>query len=51
MHEKLNPPMEKRKKIIYTKELKDQVDEVEKDMEIRNIPKIQTNISFNKDIS
>jgi hypothetical protein len=49
--EKLNPPMEKRKKIIYTKELKDQVDEVEKDMEIRNIPKIQTNISFNKDIS
>jgi hypothetical protein len=43
--------MEKRKKIIYTKELKDQVDEVEKDMEIRNIPKIQTNISFNKDIS
>ena len=49
--EKLNPPMEKRKKIIYTKELKDQVDEVEKDMKIRNIPKIQTNISFNKDIS
>jgi hypothetical protein len=49
--EKLNPSMEKRKKIIYTKELKDQVDEVEKDMEIRNIPKIQTNISFNKDIS
>lgn len=49
--EKLNPPMEKRKKIIYTKELKDQVDEVEKDMEIRNIPKIQTNITFNKDTS
>jgi len=49
--EKLNPPMEKRKKIIYTKELKDQVDEVEKDMEIRNIPKIQTNITFNKEIS
>tara|TARA_B100000795_G_scaffold86623_1_gene63070 strand:- start:1598 stop:2761 length:1164 start_codon:yes stop_codon:yes gene_type:complete len=49
--EKLNPPMEKRKKIIYTKELKDQVDEVEKDMEIRNIPKIQTNITFNKNIS
>ena len=49
--EKLNPPMEKRKKIIYTKELKDQVNEVEKDMEIRNIPKIQTNITFNKNIS
>ena len=49
--EKLNPPMEKRKKIIYTKVLKDQVYEVEKDMEIRNIPKIQTNITFNKNIS
>ncbi|MGY8946147.1 MAG: hypothetical protein ACKVJS_03740 [Flavobacteriales bacterium] len=47
--EKLNPSMEKRKKIILTKDLKDQVDEIEKDMEMRDIPKIITNISFNKD--
>jgi hypothetical protein len=47
--EKLNPSMEKRKKIIFTKDLKDQVDEIEKDMEMRDIPKIITNISFNKD--
>jgi hypothetical protein len=46
--EKLNPPIEKRKKIILTKDLKDQVDEIEKDMETRNIPKIQTSITFNK---
>ena len=47
--EKLNPPIEKRKKTIFTKDLKDQVDDIEKDMEIRNIPKIQTSITFNKD--
>lgn len=46
--EKLNPPIEKRKKTILTKDLKDQVDEIEKDMETRNIPKIQTSITFNK---
>ena len=40
--------IEKRKKTILTKDLKDQVDEIEKDMEIRNIPKIQTSITFNK---
>jgi dsDNA-binding SOS-regulon protein len=47
--EKLNPPIEKRKKTIFTKDLKAQVDEVEKDMEIRNIPKVQTSITFNND--
>ena len=47
--EKLNPPIEKRKKTIVTKDLKDQVNDIEKDMEIRNIPKIQTSITFNKD--
>ena len=47
--EKLNPPIEKRKKTIFTKDLKDQVNDIEKDMEIRNIPKIQTSITFNKD--
>jgi hypothetical protein len=46
--EKLNPPIEKRKKTIFTKDLKDQVDDIEKDMDIRNIPKIQTSITFNK---
>tara|TARA_B100000767_G_scaffold63647_1_gene59743 strand:- start:594 stop:1772 length:1179 start_codon:yes stop_codon:yes gene_type:complete len=47
--EKLNPPIEKRKKTIFTKDLKDQVNDIEKDMEMRNIPKIQTSITFNKD--
>ena len=46
--EKLNPPIEKRKKTIFTKDLKDQVDDIEKDMEIRNISKIKTSITFNK---
>ena len=45
--DKLNPPIEKRKKTIFTKDLKDQVDDIEKDMEIRNIPKIQSGITFN----
>ena len=47
--EKLTPPIEKRKKTIFTKDLKDQVDDIEKDMETHNIPKIQTTITFNKD--
>jgi hypothetical protein len=47
--EKLNPPIEKRKKTIFTKDLKDQVNDIEKDMETRNIPKIQTSITFNND--
>ena len=47
--EKLNPPIEKRnKKTIFTKDLKDQVDDIEKDMEMRNISKIKTSITFNK---
>ena len=44
--QKLNPPMEKRKKTIYTNELKDQVNEVKKDMQLREIPKIKNHIDF-----
>ena len=44
--QKLNPPMEKRKKTIYTNELKDQVNEVEKDMQFREISKIENQIDF-----
>ncbi len=40
--EKLNPPIEKRNKKILTKDLKQQVDNLEKEMEIRKIPKIST---------
>ena len=40
--EKLNPPMEKRNKKILTKDLKQQVDNLEKEMQIREIPKIST---------
>ena len=44
--EKLNPPMEKRNKKIHTKDLKEQVDELEKEMEMREIPKISTQTDF-----
>ena len=44
--EKLNPPMEKRNKSILTKDLKDQVDKLEKEMELREIPKIENHIDF-----
>ena len=40
--EKLNLPIEKRNKKILTKDLKQQVDNLEKEMEIRKIPKIST---------
>ena len=40
--EKLNPPIEKRNKKILTKDLKQQVDNLEKEMEIPKIPKIPT---------
>jgi len=45
--ELLNPPVAKRKNKIFTKDLKDQVNDIEKDMEMRNIPKIQSGITFN----
>ena len=44
--EKLNPPMEKRNKQILTKDLKDQVDKLENEMQLREIPKIVTKIDF-----
>jgi len=44
--EKLNPPMEKRNKSILTKDLKDQVDKLEKEMQLREIPKIENHIDF-----
>ena len=44
--EKLNPPMEKRNKKILTKDLKDQVDKLEKEMEMREIPKISPQTDF-----
>ena len=45
--EKLNPPMEKRNKKILTKDLKQQVDNLEKEMQIREIPKISTQTDLN----
>jgi len=44
--EKLNPPMEKRNKQILTKDLKVQVDKLEKEMELREIPKISPQTDF-----
>jgi len=47
--EKLNPPMEKRKKQILTKDLKAKSEEIKKEIELRNIPEINTQIEFKKD--
>jgi len=47
--EKLNPPMEKRKKQILTKDLKDKSEEIKKEIELRNIPDITTQIEFKED--
>lgn len=47
--EKLNPPMEKRKKKILTKDLKAKSDEIKKEIELRNIPEITTQIEFKED--
>ena len=44
--EKLNPPMEKRKKQILTKDLKIQSDKIKKEIELREIPDIEANIEF-----
>jgi hypothetical protein len=46
--EKLNPPMEKRKKIL-TKDLKEKSEEIQKEIELRDIPEITTQIKFKKD--
>jgi hypothetical protein len=47
--EKLNPPMEKRKKQILTKDLKTKSEEIKKEIELRNIPEITTQIEFKED--
>ena len=44
--EKLNPPMEKRKKQILTKDLKAKSEKIKKEIELRNIPEITTQIEF-----
>ncbi len=47
--EKLNPPMEKRKKQILTKDLKAKSEEIKREIELRNIPEITTQIEFKED--
>ena len=47
--EKLNPPMEKRKKQILTKDLKAKSEEIKKEIELRNIPEITTQIEFKEE--
>ena len=47
--EKLNPPMEKRKKQILTKDLKAKSEKIKKEIELRNIPEINTQIEFKED--
>jgi len=44
--EKLNPPMEKRKKQILTKDLQDKTNQLKREIEIREIPEIQAKITF-----
>ena len=44
--EKLNPPTERRKKQILTKDLKEQSEKISKEIEIRDIPEIKANITF-----
>tara|TARA_B100000902_G_scaffold344206_1_gene349440 strand:- start:13519 stop:14697 length:1179 start_codon:yes stop_codon:yes gene_type:complete len=44
--EKINPPMEKRKKQILTKDLREKSKQIKKEIEIRNIPEIDANIKF-----
>ena len=46
--EKLNPPMEKRKKQILTKDLKNQSEKIKKEIELREIPEIEANLEFKK---
>ena len=47
--EKLNPPMEKRKKQILTKDLKEKSEAIQKEIELRDIPEITTQIKFKED--
>ena len=41
--------MEKRKKQILTKDLKEKSDEIQKEIELRDIPEITTQIKFKED--
>lgn len=50
--EKLNPPMEKRKKQIMTNDLIEKTKQIKKEIELRDIPEIEASITFkdkNKD--
>jgi hypothetical protein len=40
--------MEKRNKQILTKDLKEQVDKLQNEMQLREIPKIETKIDFDQ---
>lgn len=44
--EKLNPPMEKRNKKILTKDLIEKTNQIKKEVELREIPEIEANITF-----
>ncbi len=48
-NEKLNPPMEKRKKQILTKDLIDRANQIKKEIELREIPQIKAEITFKKE--
>ena len=47
--EKLNPPMEKRMKQILTQDLKEKLEEIQQEIELRDIPEITTQIKFKED--
>lgn len=47
--EKLNPPMEKRKKQILTKDLIDEKNQINKEIELREIPQIEAKITFKEE--
>ena len=47
--EKLNPPMEKRKKQILTKDLKEKSEKIQKETLLRDIPQIDAQIKFKED--
>jgi len=44
--EKLNPPMEKRRKPILTQELMEKQKEIQKEIELREIPEIEAKITY-----
>jgi hypothetical protein len=47
--EKLNPPMEKRKKQILTKDLIDEKNQLTKEIELREIPQIEAKITYKEE--